>query len=47
MGKFNMKWQKQEEPFSKSTLFENVKGEEMKSVSTFFICFGVEGVGVF
>ena len=32
MEKFNMKWQNAKELFSKSTLCETVKGEEMRSV---------------
>ena len=46
MAKFNMKWQNAKEPFSKSTLCEIVKGEEMRSVpiiALFFFVFGGGG----
>ena len=32
MAKFNIRWQNAKEPFSKSTLCEIVKGEEMRIV---------------
>ena len=47
IAKFNMKWQKAKEPFSKSTLCEIVRGEEMSvcKIPIIYLLWGGGGGG--